>query len=53
VEEFTNGRQETITRMTLDLIVRVHVGKDAVEPETSTAESRTDESFNKPFGVTV
>lgn len=53
VEEFTNGRQETITRMTLDLIIRVHIGKDAVDPETSTAESRTNETFDRSFGVTV
>mgnify|MGYP000285770795 CR=1 FL=1 len=53
VEEFTNGRQETITRMTLDLIVRVHVGKDSMDPETGIAQNRTNETFNKPFGVTV
>ena len=53
VEEFTNGRQETITRMTLDLIVRVHIGKDDVDPETNVAQHRTNETFNKPVEVTV
>lgn len=53
VEEFTNARQETITRMTLDLIVRVHIGKDEVEPETTTAQNRTNETFNNPVEVTV
>ncbi|MDA0662837.1 MAG: hypothetical protein O3B08_08385 [Proteobacteria bacterium] len=50
VEEFTNGRQETITRMTLDLIVRVHIGKDSVDPETSKAQNSTDETFDRPYG---
>ena len=53
VEEFTNARQETITRMTLDLIVRVHIGKDDVDPETDVAQHRTNETFNKPVQVTV
>jgi hypothetical protein len=53
VEEFTNSRQETVTRMTLDLIVRVHIGKDDVEPETNVAQHRTDETFNNPVELTV
>jgi len=39
--------------MTLDLIVRVHIGKDDVDPESSVAEHRTNETFNKPVEVTV
>tara|TARA_R110002126_G_scaffold75997_2_gene189604 strand:+ start:2046 stop:3005 length:960 start_codon:yes stop_codon:yes gene_type:complete len=45
VEEFTNARRETITRMTLDLMIRVHVGKDEVDPETASFGYRTDETF--------
>jgi hypothetical protein len=55
IEEFTNARQETVTRMTLDLIVRVHIGKDDRDPELLTAQNSTNETFdvNKPFKVTV
>lgn len=45
VEEFTNARQETITRMTLDLLVRVHVGKDAAEPEILSTSTNENETF--------
>ena len=45
VEEFTNGRQETITRMTFDLVVRVYLGKEAADPEVSAAQHRTDETI--------
>ena len=45
MEEFTNGRQETITRMTFDLVVRVYLGKEAADPEVSTAQNRTDETI--------
>jgi hypothetical protein len=45
VEEFTNGRQETITRMTFDLVVRVYLGKEAAEPEVITAQNREDETI--------
>lgn len=45
VEEYTNGRQETITRMTFDLVVRVYLGKDEPEPEISKAHNRENETF--------
>lgn len=45
VQEFTNARQETITRMTLDLLVRVHVGKDAAEPEILSSSTNDNEAF--------
>lgn len=45
VEDFANARQETITRMTLDILVRVHVGKNEMDPETATAQNRTNETF--------
>lgn len=45
VEEFSNARQETVTRMTLDLIVRVHMPKDEPDPEMVTAGHRTNETF--------
>ena len=45
VEEFTNGRQETITRMTFDLVVRVYLDKDSAEPEISKAPNRENETI--------
>lgn len=45
VEQFTNDRQETITRMTFDLVVRVYLGKDEPEPAISTAHNRENETF--------
>ena len=45
VEEYTNDRQETITRMTFDLVVRVYIGKDDKEPETSVAHNTENETF--------
>ncbi|MFT5487300.1 MAG: hypothetical protein ACI9MU_002217, partial [Alphaproteobacteria bacterium] len=45
VEEYTNGRQETITRMTFDLVVRVYLGKDEPEPEISKAQNTENETF--------
>ncbi len=44
VEEYTNGRQETITRMTFDLVVRVYLGKDDKDPEISKAQNRENET---------
>lgn len=44
LEDYTNGRQETITRMTFDLVVRVYLGKDAAEPEVVTAQNREDDT---------
>lgn len=44
VEEFTNGRQETITRMTFDLVVRVYLDKDAPDPEIVTAQNSENET---------
>ena len=44
VEEYTNGRQETITRMTFDLVVRVYLGKDDKDPEISNAQNRENET---------
>ena len=43
VEEYTNDRQETITRMTFDLVVRVHVGKDDKAPEINMAHHTENE----------
>jgi len=45
VEEYTNDRQETITRMTFDLVVRVHVGKDDKAPEINMAHHTENETF--------
>ncbi len=47
IEEFTNERQETITRMTLDLMVRVHMGKDADDDqmEMSSIGNMTNETL--------
>ena len=45
IDEFTNARQESITRMTFDLIVRVHMGKDMKEPEVSQLHNNTNERF--------
>lgn len=45
VEEYTNDRQETITRMTFDLVVRVYLGKDSPEPEISRAQTREDQTL--------
>ena len=43
IEEFTNSRQETITRMTFDLTVRVFLAKDKTEPEVTTTRNETSE----------
>ncbi len=45
IEKLTNDRQETITRMTLDLVVRVHMGKDEDEMEMSSIRNTTNETF--------
>lgn len=45
VEDYTNERQETITRMTFDLVVRVYLGKDSPEPEISKAHNRENETI--------
>lgn len=45
VEDYTNDRQETITRMTFDLVVRVYLGKDSPEPEVSAAQNRENKTL--------
>ena len=45
IEEFTNARQETITRMTFDMSVRVYIGKDAEEPEQFSNKNESREHF--------
>ncbi len=45
VEEYTNARQETITRMTFDLVVRVYLGRDDTDPEVSRAHNTENEIF--------
>lgn len=45
VEEYTNDRQETITRMTFDLVVRVYLDEDSPEPEVSTAHNRENKTL--------
>ena len=45
VEEYTNDRQEAITRMTFDLVVRVYVGRDDREPEMSVAHNTENGTF--------
>jgi hypothetical protein len=45
VEEFTNARQEKITRTTFDLMVRVYLGKDSAEPEIFRLPEKNEESF--------
>lgn len=45
VEEYVNDRQETITRMTFDLVVRVYLDQDASEPEVSAAQNRENKTL--------
>lgn len=45
VEEYVNDRQETITRMTFDLVVRVYLDQDAPEPEVSAAQNRENKTL--------
>ena len=45
IGEYTNSRRETITRMTLDISVRVHLGRDDNEAESERLANRYDESY--------
>ena len=46
IEEFTNSRQEKITRITFDLTVRVVLAKDKAEPEVTTTRNETSDVFD-------
>lgn len=46
IEEFTNARQETVTRMTFDLMIRVYMGKDDDSPEVDRVQHETNETMN-------
>ena len=44
IEEFTNARQETVTKMTFDLMIRVHIGRDDDTPEVTRVGDASEET---------